>query len=297
MQASSGPSLDELKEKYIRSGLLKSRERTGGSRRYSIESEKRNSISRPAPNTRRLSSEPSSSRILSNRQNFRDIVLKAAEHKPFLERLNSSSRNRLAGLGHHARLQKFRHIASRWKNKTNIGIETLPEVDYEVEMPEKPRFCATLSTEAQYATLKGYEDVLVDKISSSLTSNANTVRIKRIPSAAPKPKSNSSKSSLPIIENQPNIVLLSSEESKEVGSSDGGESATSARLKSFRDQRYMSTHFKQAMNILDELKRCDSQEHAAATVQRDGNITVQNNIYRQYHAWSQRWAKQFEFSC
>lgn len=297
MQASSGPSLDQLKEKYIRNGMLKSRERTGGSRRYSIESEKRNSISRQVQNTRRLSSETSNSRIFSNGQNFRDIVLKAAEHKPFLERLNSSSRNRLAGLGHQARLQKFRHIASRWKNKAKSGIETLPEVDYEVEMPEKPRFCATLSTEAQYAIFKGYEDVLVDKISSSLTSNANTVHIKRIPSAAPKPKSNSSKSSLPIIENQPNIVLISSEKSKEEESNDVRENATSARLKRFRDQRYMSTHFKQAMNILDELKRHDSKEHTAAEITREGNITVQNNIYRQYHAWSQRWAKQFEFSC
>ena len=294
MQASSTPSLDQLKEKYIRNGMLKSRERTGGSRRYSIESDKTNSISRQAQNTRRLSS--SNSRIFSNRQNFRDIVLKAAEHKPFLERLNSSSRNRLADLGHQARLQKFRHIASRWKNKAKGGIETLPEVDYEVEMPEKPRFCATLSTEAQYAIFKGYEDVLVDKISSTLTSNTNSVHIKRIPSAVPKPKSNSSKSSLPIIDNQPNIVLISSEKSKEE-KNDVTENVTSARLKQFRDQRYMSTHFKQAMNILDELKRHDSREHTASEIEHEGNITAQNNIYRQYHAWSQRWAKQFEFSC
>jgi hypothetical protein len=60
----------------------------------------------------------------------------------------------------------------------------------------------------------------------------------------------------------------------------------------------MSTHFKQAMNILDELKRHNSIEPAAAVKPAEGNtITVQNNICRQYQAWSQRWAKQFEFSC
>lgn len=292
MQSSSGPSLDQLKEKYIRGGLLNSREKTGN-RRYSIE--KRTSISRSTTNSRRLSSE--NSRIFSNRQSFREVVLKAAEHKPFLERLNSGSRNRLAGLGHQARLEKFRHIASRWKNKANGGsrIDTLPEVDYEVEMPEKPRFCATLSTEAQYAIFKGYEDVLVDKISSSLTPNEENVHIKRIPSAAP--KTNSNRSSLPIIENQPNVVLIASSQSNEAGTN-VREDATSARLKRVRNQRYMSTHFKQAMNILDELKRHNSIEPAAAVKPAEGNtITVQNNICRQYQAWSQRWAKQFEFSC
>jgi hypothetical protein len=59
----------------------------------------------------------------------------------------------------------------------------------------------------------------------------------------------------------------------------------------------MSTHFKQAMNILDELKRHTSAETAAAVAAEGNTITVQNNICRQYQAWSQRWAKQFEFSC
>ncbi len=292
MQPSPDPSLSQLKEKYIRSGLLNSRERTGN-RRYSPQ--KRTSISRSTANSRRLSSENTT--VFSNGQRFRDIVIKAAEHKPFLERLDSRSRNRLAGLGHQARLQKFRQIASRWKNKAkgDGGIDTLPEVDYEVEMPEKPRFCATLSTEAQYAIFKGYEDVLVDKISSSLTPTENIMPyIKRIPSATS--KTNSNKSWLPVLENRPNIALVSSSNSMNA-ETDVGQEATSARLKRVRDQRYMSTHFKQAMNILDEVKRYSSVETSTAVTSEGNIVTVQNNICRQYHAWSKRWAKHFEFSC
>ena len=287
MQTSQGPRLDQLKEKYIRSGLLNSRENTS-SRRHSTR--KRTSISQPTTNSRRSSSRNAT--VFSNRQSFRDIVLKATEHKPFLERLDSRSRNRLVGLGHQARLENFRNIASRWKNKAKAregGIDTLPEVDYEEEMPEKPRFCATLSTEAQYAIFKGYEDVLVDKISSSLTPNKNAVHIRRIPSAAPK----TNKSSLPILETRPNIVLISSSTSKD-DKSEIGEDVTSTRLRRFRDQRYMSAHFKQAMNILDELKRHSSEE-ITATVKAENNI-AQNDICRQYHAWSQRWAKHFQYS-
>ena len=287
MQTSQGPSLDQLKEKYIRSGLLNSRENTS-SRRHSTQ--KRTSISQPTTNSRRSSSRNAT--VFSNRQSFRDIVLKATEHKPFLERLDSRSRNRLVGLGHQARLENFRNIASRWKNKAKAregGIDTLPEVDYAEEMPEKPRFCATLSTEAQYAIFKGYEDVLVDKISSSLTPNKNAVHIRRIPSAAPK----TNKSSLPILETRPNIVLISSSTSND-DKSEIGEDVTSTRLRRFRDQRYMSAHFKQAMNILDELKRHSSEE-ISTTVKAENNI-AQNDICRQYHAWSQRWAKHFQYS-
>ena len=291
MQTSQGPSLDQLKEKYIRSGLLNSRENTS-SRRHSTQ--KRTSVSQPTTNSRRSSSRNAT--VFPNRQSFRDIVLKATEHKPFLERLDSRSRNRLVGLGHQARLDKFRNIASRWKNKAKAsggGIDTLPEVDYEEEMPDKPRFCATLSTEAQYAIFKGYEDVLVDKISSSLTPSKNAVHIRRIPSAAPKTNKSSS---LPMLETRPNIVLISSSSLNDE-KSDIGEDVTSARLKRFRDQRYMSTHFKQAMNILDELKRHSSEEISTAVKAENSIGTAQNDICRQYHAWSQRWAKHFQYSC
>ena len=293
--ASERPSLDQLKEKYFQNGLLNSREGTGKRR---CSTDKRASISRSTANSRRLSSQ--NTNIFPNRQSFRDIVLKAAEHKPFLERLNSSSRNRLTGMGHQARLDKFRQIASRWQNKAKINrrIETLPEVDYDVEMPEKPRFCATLSAEAQYAIFKGYEDVLVDKISSSLTTDKNIVDIKRIPSAVGKPKTDSDRCSLPILENQPNIVLVASPKAKEAAGNNDTEDATSARLKRDRDQRYMSAHFKQGMNILDELKRHNAIEPSAGLNPADSNgVILQNSIYKQYHSWSQQWAKHFEFSC
>lgn len=139
MQSIPRLSLDQLKERYICNGS--SFRETAPIRRYT--SAKTTSISLTGIlNSRRFSSSDNT-RIYSRRQDFRDIVLKADEYKPFVEKLDVRSRNRLTGLGHQARLEKFRQIASRWKNRAKVGdtgINTLSEVDYEKEMSKNFAF-------------------------------------------------------------------------------------------------------------------------------------------------------------
>ena len=56
----------------------------------------------------------------------------------------------------------------------------------------------------------------------------------------------------------------------------------------------MSAHFKQAMNLLDELKHNSYTEPKPTT--DDKKHSIEKNI-QQFHAWSKRWAKHFDFSC
>lgn len=284
--------LDHLREKY--------------SRRSSVTPFDERKIDRASPSLQtsengRDSAGPGNPQMFLKKPSFRDVVLRAARHKPFLENLSEKSKRRLSDLGHQARLDKFRQVASRWKAKTkkksDIISETLPEVEVEIIIPEKPRFCATLSTEAQYAIFKGYEDVLVQEISASLPSSKGSVPIKRVPSASAKPKASSEKSPFTILENKPKIVLVSSLKERE---NNVDKSPERSGWKRDHDLRYMSAHFKQAMNLLDELKRNSYIEPETqdenVPKSEDNAITMEKSI-KQYHAWSQRWAKHFDFTC
>ena len=71
------------------------------------------------------------------------------------------------------RLASFRYrrlaaTASPSPTRSTSTSSCKPEdaVDEPIELPAKPRFCATLSPEAQYAMLKGYEDILREKLTS-----------------------------------------------------------------------------------------------------------------------------------
>ena len=71
------------------------------------------------------------------------------------------------------RLASFRYrrlaaTASPSPTRSTSTSSCKPEdaVDEPIELPAKPRFCATLSAEAQYAMLKGYEDILREKLTN-----------------------------------------------------------------------------------------------------------------------------------
>lgn len=66
---------------------------------------------------------------------------------------------------------KFASLVRLAKYKKMVTTKPVPEADNtktnteeEVKMPEQPRFSATLSPEAQYAMLKGYEDILLNNL-------------------------------------------------------------------------------------------------------------------------------------
>ena len=264
-------------------------------------SDSRNDRSNPSSRTRESDCESvvPGSHISWKKPSFREVVLRATQHKSFREALDDKGKRRLSNLGHQARLERFRQVASRWKTKSMKQArakETFRQTDFEIVIPEKPRFCATLSTEAQYATFKGYEDALVHKISSSFPSSEGTVPITRVPSAKAKSRtSNEKTASFVILENKPTIVLSSLKESKKYRS----KSAEQYEREHDHNQRYMSAHFQQAMNLLDELERNSYTE--AETKQ--GNVTksgiavmLEKNI-EQYQTWTKQWTQHFKFCC
>lgn len=236
----------------------------------------------------------------TKKSSFRDVVLRAAQHKPFRENLDIKAQRRLSGLGHDARLHKFRQMASRWKAKSKkvADIAEVPqETEYEIVIPEKPRFCATLSTEAQYAIFKGYEDALVHKISTSLPSTKDGVSIKRATSAKAENRESAKISPFTILENKPTIALVSS--LKEPGKY-FLENNERAWDEEDRDRRYMTAQFEKAMHLLDEITRNSYIEQAAGAERHERGleceVTLEKNI-KQYNAWSQQWTKHFEFPC
>lgn len=253
--------------------------------------------------TDRDSRRSQSPKLFGKKPSFRDVVIRAAQHKPFRENLDINAQRRLSELGHDVRLQRFRQMASRWKAKSKEVddiVEVLQETEYEIVIPEKPRFCATLSTEAQYAIFKGYEDALVHKISTSLPSNKDRVSIKRAPSAKAETRVRESEKVSPftILENKPTIALVSS--LKEPGKY-FLENNERAWGEEDRDRRYMTAQFEKAMNLLDEITRNSYIEQAAAGTEQHERglkceVTLEKNI-KQYNAWSKQWTKHFEFPC
>ncbi|KAK2170535.1 hypothetical protein LSH36_2g06024 [Paralvinella palmiformis] len=65
------------------------------------------------------------------------------------------------------RLERFRKMMAKRLNSSQSAEESDPDDDAEDELPQKPRFSATLSPEAQYAMMKGYEDILLDYLRPS----------------------------------------------------------------------------------------------------------------------------------
>lgn len=281
------PCIEELKEKYKTN--------------YKISSFSKN-------NTRRQSMNKSVIRQLRGRnwreichdslitlpqqKGFRDFVMKAVEDRPLPGRLNTS-RNQLAQLGHQARVKKFRRIASNVQKKVEVlGAikEIVQENDLNIETPEKPLFCTTLSAEAQYAMFKGYEDILFDKITSLRSNNEKFLPLKRTQSPKVKPSvllfaisplKNQQNNSL---KNSNSVVITTSYDNKEI---------TNPDVKRKTLQRYMSVHFKHAMNILDEVKKHETN-HSFST-QKLENIITQKKLCKQFSRLSESLTKQFEF--
>ena len=74
--------------------------------------------------------------------------------------------NKFASL---VRLARFRKMSSAKGTDGQTKEEEEEKLEEIIELPKNPRFCATLSAEAQYAMLKGYEDVLLNTFNTFYT--------------------------------------------------------------------------------------------------------------------------------
>ena len=198
--------------------------------------------------------------------------------------------------------------------------ETEKEEDHIKELPSHPRFCATLSTEAQYAMLKCYEDVLLDNIRSnkpmeSAAENATLFRVKTphdglrtIHLAGGKDRSDvlhggvvdgnpasrqfsidgqgSARGSVRL----PNIIP-SAASPVPTHSSTGFVGSSRFPAVSKEKQLRLSYRFQTAMNILDALRDSKGQLITSPRSMKLGEI----NPVKNYNTWSKGWSKEFQY--
>ena len=80
-------------------------------------------------------------------------------------------------------LLKAKHAFARLKRKPAMKIvEDDKDMSFEIkELPKQPRFASTLSAEAQYAIMKGYEDVVHNYLCNTYPEYRNLLRRSRTP--------------------------------------------------------------------------------------------------------------------
>ena len=80
-------------------------------------------------------------------------------------------------------LLRAKNAFARLKGKPSVQIEDEGKVsDFEIkELPKEPRFASTLSAEAQYAIMKGYEDVVHNYLCNTYPEYRNLLRRSRTP--------------------------------------------------------------------------------------------------------------------
>ena len=90
-----------------------------------------------------------------------------------------------------ATLLRAKNAFARLKRKPTVQIEQNVEknADKEIkELPKQPRFASTLSAEAQYAIMKGYEDVVHNYLCNTYPEYRNLLRRSRTPQGGVKVK-------------------------------------------------------------------------------------------------------------
>lgn len=206
-------------------------------------------------------------------------------------------------------LERMRRRSSVAQNAQNDDKET-------VLLPLRPRFCATLSTEGQYASLKCYEDVLYQKLSNSypdyepILQRCNSPRqsvklTPRLPLEVDEDfqeSENSRIKELPEIENQEMQIVPKCAEvtikyergsRPRLRSSDGDRNSLKNAIQNGcnLNKLLMSYRFQIAIDILDSVH-----------VRNGQNVTSQNptlakiDPINNFNKWNNSWGKEFEMA-
>ncbi len=204
------------------------------------------------------------------------------------------------------------------KKGSTESMENIAEEDDFVELPTHPRFCATLSAEAQYAMLKCYEDVLLDGLKTTKREPSGVLYRVKTPHASvqsiqmsgvpvtKKPQSlapinNAPQTPLPVPEistPQPSLIApppnLSYGQPMLTRTFSGSSLAnrSESRLEPIAKdhQLRMSVRFQTAMDILDNIR----QEKGIIVTSANAKTNELNPI-RNYNMWSKSWSREFQF--
>lgn len=81
-----------------------------------------------------------------------------------------------------ANIIRVKNVMTRFREQAKPQMDTISDEVFEIkEMPKEPRFASTLSPEAQYATMKGYEDVVYQNLCQLYPENLLKMRRNKTP--------------------------------------------------------------------------------------------------------------------
>lgn len=238
-------------------------------------------------------------------QNFASVV-KLARYKRLLGGCRSS-----------------RYSASSRCSSRMTSISDIEEEEY---LPDTPRFSATLSPEAQFAMMKGYEDAIISRIKGNTNDKKVLYRVKtpvnqvtathladvhRDPETYRRNESSMSSSFRPPYSKKTTPRTSTLNDDDDVFAMDTVIRAKSCDIRTTQQsempprphsiqeaiyvipkekQLKLSSRFQCAMDILDTLKQSQGVPVTSLRTNR-----YMDNPVADYNAWSQSWSREFKF--
>lgn len=225
---------------------------------------------------------------------------------------------------------RYRHMVSLSRigstTPTRSGTSTpccKPEdvIDEPTELPVKPRFCATLSPEAQYAMLKGYEDILREKLGKSQDVDAGLLRVRTpqkqvvclhltdaerpgdetAPLAASAMTSSTERNQhnppSHDVERRIEVNLAADPLPRRLARPGSGAAPKSPQTRAIpkKKQLRLSYRFERAMDLIDGLKAAPrSPETSSRRKARPGETVLYHDPVVNYNKWSRSWVREFK---
>ncbi|XP_074650715.1 uncharacterized protein LOC141905651 [Tubulanus polymorphus] len=155
------------------------------------------------------------------------------------------------------------------------------------ELPRMPRFSATLSAEAQYAMMKGYEDLLVGYLKQYYPENALFLPRTKTP-----PTKNMKVVTVDILDNESVREIEKESEITETGRTGQivPHMVQRANTEPARKQLVVTYRFQNAMDILDAVKK-EKGYHVTSPRPLKRDITP----VMYYKSWANHWGDEFKF--
>ena len=154
-------------------------------------------------------------------------------------------------------------------------------------LPERPRFIATLSPEAQFAALKAYEAVLLDKLQHSYPEQRNNLFRVRTPTLKRVSFPPESNTQYPRTSKNEDVNDLTS--SQLTLSSYSITSKTHHQGDNSRVKRRLTIRFQAGMDILDRLKSSQGMMITSPRIVREETAEP----VASYNNWIQNWENEF----
>ena len=280
---------------------------------------KQSRVKRASPSPRPGGDSPAPSHGKQSMGSLPDLISASAP-----QAVGKAQSNQFASL---VRLAKFRRMTHAFGKGSSASSRrtSIADIEEEADTPEMPRFCATLSPEAQYSMMKGYEDVLLDRIKKARSEYNNllyrvktphqTVLALHIAEAAGVVEGAETRSQFTVSRppsshdgndrtlsrtlttlNQergiPRLPIKRDHTLPKIGGKkfEPTESQVKRITVPKEKQRKLSIKFQRAMDILDALKTEQGVPITATT--RTNKVT---NPITYYNSWSQAWAREFQF--